>query len=234
MFHLIKLEIKKYKLYRYVLPAVICIIGVIAFLTMSFITTLVDSRQAMDTYENTLRMIQVIMTQIFIIFSAVLTTKIIMDEYKNRTILNMFTYPINRKEIIIAKLLVIVLFTMIAILIGDLVCTAYVMILDSFVNVVSGNFDLKYFLIGVLLTSVAMGGILSLIPFSIGIILKKSGVATLITSVIIAVVLQPIIIGNSSLLSTLIKLIIVLIIVWGISFYVLKNQINKIENNYVE
>ena len=216
MFHLIKLEIKKYKLYRYVLPAVICIIGVIAFLTMSFITTLVDSRQAMDTYENTLRMIQVIMTQIFIIFSAVLTTKIIMDEYKNRTILNMFTYPINRKKIIIAKLLVIVLFTMIAILIGDLVCTAYVMILDSFVNVVSGNFDLKYFLIGVLLTSVAMGGILSLAPFSIGI------------------VLQPIIIGNSSLVSTLIKLIIVLIIVLGISFYVLKNQINKIENNYVD
>ncbi len=163
-----------------------------AFVTRSFITTLSDKLQEMDTYESTLWMINVLVTGTFLVFSSVLTVKIIIGEYKNRTILVMFSYPISRKKIIIAKLTIICIFTITSILIGDLLCTAYVIGLDSIIDVVKGNFNFAYFSMSILFGSVIMGGILSLVPFALGII-KKSGPATIITAILIIVLMQPII-----------------------------------------
>ena len=131
MFDLIKLEFKKYKLQRYILAAIICIVAIMASMTSDFVK---DSNRAIDTGNTMLRNLRMsimIVTITFIIFSAVLTAKIMISEYKNKTILVMFTYPISRRKIIISKMLIVVGFTMISILIGDLVCSSYMIILNS-------------------------------------------------------------------------------------------------------
>lgn len=229
MLQLVKLELKKYKLKRYIIEAIICIFCIMAFVTMSFITTLSDPLQQMDTYESTLWMINVLVTGTFLVFSSVLTAKIIIGEYKNKTILVMFSYPINRKKIIIAKLTIIFIFTITSILIGDLLCTAYVIGLDSIIDVVKGNFSFAYFSTSILFGSVVMGGILSLVPFAFGMI-KKSGPATIVTAILIVVLMQPIIGKNPNLNSTILKLSIIAILSLITVIYTLRKQVDALEN----
>src|SRR4029453_6249509 len=47
----------------------------------------------------------------FIVFTSVLMSKLILDEYKNRTISVLFTYPIPRSRIIFAKLILLCTFS---------------------------------------------------------------------------------------------------------------------------
>ncbi|MFD0825028.1 ABC transporter permease [Neobacillus sp. M.A.Huq-85] len=58
---------------------------------------------------------------VFIVFAAVLISKMIIQEFRNRTILIMFSYPINRKKILSAKLILIVWMTFIAMTISHIV-----------------------------------------------------------------------------------------------------------------
>ena len=56
----------------------------------------------------------------FIIFGAVLIAKLIIDEYKNKTILLMFSYPINRKKIMISKLAITAILTFITVILSNI------------------------------------------------------------------------------------------------------------------
>ena len=229
MFHLIKLELKKYKLYKYIFFAFLCIIGILTYITITnLFTQKIIERNT--TYEMIFWMVDVIVIGTFVIFSAVLITKIIMDEYKNRTILLLFTYPINRKKVILAKLIIVIIFTIIVLLIGNLVCTGYMIILESVTQGIKGNFNLRHFIIVGPIISVIMGIILSLVPFVIG-ILKKSGIVTIVTAVIIAAFMPKIISKNTNLIinekAIFIEFAVILIILVISMFYVFKKEINN-------
>lgn len=230
MLQLIKLEIKKYKLNGYIKGVIIAIIGIMAFLTMSFIDNKINSPQNLDTYKSVIWMINVLSTDVFLIFSASITAKIIIGEYKNKTILVMFAYPINRKKIILSKLIIVVVFAMACILIGDILCILYAVILDSIIDVVSGNFSFKYIYDASLsfLGFTIMGGILSLMPFTIG-MKKKSVPSTIVTAVIISVLMQPVIGHEPQVKETFIKLIIITLITLILTTYTIIKDINNID-----
>lgn len=233
MLNLIKLEIKKYKLSKYIITAIISIIGIMAFITMFAFTGLADPSGEMETYTNALWIINILVTGTFIIFSSVLTSKIVIGEYKNRTILMMFSYPIDRKKIMGAKLFISVVWTIIGIIIGNILCTAYLVILDSIIDVVAGSFSMYYFSGVLLFGSAIMSGILSLIPFAFGMI--KKSVPTTIVSAILIVVLMPQIIGRDrELISILIKLAIITIVTAVIVINALRKQIDNIDNIDIE
>ena len=94
-----KLEIKKYKLTKYIKGIFIATVCIIAFITVSLIDSMTDPKQTKDTYDSIIRMLNLLVTGTFVIFSSVLTAKYIIGEYKDRTILLMFTYPIKREKI---------------------------------------------------------------------------------------------------------------------------------------
>ena len=58
----------------------------------------------------------------FIIFAATLISELIISEFKDKTITVLFMYPISRKKLMAAKLLVIMLFTFFAIVISKCFC----------------------------------------------------------------------------------------------------------------
>ncbi|MEW9095505.1 MAG: ABC transporter permease [Clostridiaceae bacterium] len=230
MLQLIKLEVKKYKLKRYIKGVIIAILCIMAFLTMSFIDTISHPQQEMDTYKSVLWMINVLVTGTFLIYSSALMAKIIIGEYRDKTILVMFSYPINRRKLIFTKLFIVVLFTMSCILIGNVLCTLFVVILDSFVDVVAGSFNLSYissFMI--FLGSVFMGGILSLLPFTFG-MRKRSVASTIVSAVLIVCLMQPIIGRDPDLRNTLIKLIIIAVVSISVAVHTLRKEISNIDN----
>lgn len=72
-----KLEIRKYRLKKYIKGIFIAILCIIAFITISLIDSMTDPEQTKDTYESTLRMINLLVSGTFLVYSSVLIAKYI-------------------------------------------------------------------------------------------------------------------------------------------------------------
>ena len=162
MKHLMKLEIKKYKLTKYIKGIFIATVCIIAFITVSLIDSMTDPKQTKDTYDSIIRMLNLLVTGTFVIFSSVLTAKYIIGEYKDRTILLMFTYPIKREKIILTKLAMVCSFTGISIAISYALCVVYVTIAEAIFDVTASTITLELIIYGIkeMIISVILGSVL--------------------------------------------------------------------------
>ena len=77
----------------------------------------------------------------FTIFAAVLISRIIIGEYKSKTINILFTYPINRKKIMVAKLAIVVIFTFTTMVISSIFLDFSLFILNIFVNFIQDSIN---------------------------------------------------------------------------------------------
>lgn len=59
---------------------------------------LTQDQMAMADAGSTLLLLGTFVRSVFIVFAGVLIAKLIIGEYKNRTITVMFTYPVSRKN----------------------------------------------------------------------------------------------------------------------------------------
>ena len=161
---------KKYKLTKYIKGIFIATVCIIAFITVSLIDSMTDPKQTKDTYDSIIRMLNLLVTGTFVIFSSVLTAKYIIGEYKDRTILLMFTYPIKREKIILTKLAMVCSFTGISIAISYALCVVYVTIAEAIFDVTASTITLELIIYGIkeMIISVILGSVLSLFPYIIG------------------------------------------------------------------
>lgn len=117
----------------------------------------------------------------FLIFEAYLISSIVIDEFKKRTINQLFSYPISKKKIIWSKIIVVILISLICQLAAHFTIqfaikiityfngTQYFFVFNSFLN-------LFYTTLGIVL--------IGLFPFVFGMI-KYSVVVTILTSLIL-------------------------------------------------
>ncbi len=124
---------------------------------------------------------------IFIVFAGVLISRLVIEEYNDKTISLMFTYPISRKKLISSKLLIIICFTFFSILLSRIFATVVLTMLDNSLNFIEGDITfqmiIEHFRNTILYDFSASG--ISLFPLFLG-MLKKSVRTTIITSIIIA------------------------------------------------
>ena len=232
MLQIIKLEIKKYKLKKYIKGVFAAIFCIMAFLTMSFVDNKTRTPNDLDTWQSVVLMANVLSTYVFLIFSSALTAKIIIGEYKDRTILVMFSYPVDRKKLIIAKLIIVVVFAATCILISDMLCISYAVILDSIIDVVAGNFSFSYISDAYLifLGFISAGGVLALLPFAVG-MRKKSVPSTVLTAVVVSALMQPVLGGKyATLQGTVVKFIVVALVSFRAAAYTVMKKINSIDS----
>lgn len=180
------LELKKVKMAVYVRGALLSnliLMGIIASVVFTSIPELdIDSR----SYVFLFSMVDSLVKSIFIVFSAVLLSKFVIDEYKNKTMMLMFMYPINRKKLMISKLLIVMSFTFAAIVLSNAFLDVFIVILNKFVGL--SNESLTPALISGAALNALVSGITSmgmgLIPLFFG-MRKKSVPATIVSSVIL-------------------------------------------------
>ncbi|MCY7911674.1 ABC transporter permease [Bacillus haynesii] len=123
MLNLIKLEFKKTKLGWYYKGAVIanlCILGLLCLIG-SEEKNLTQGQMSMADAASMLQFIGIFVRSVFIVFAGVLIAKLVIGEYKNRTITVMFTYPVSRKKLIAAKLLLIGGLTFLTMIVSELI-----------------------------------------------------------------------------------------------------------------
>jgi ABC-type transport system involved in multi-copper enzyme maturation permease subunit len=184
---LMKLEMRKVKMWRYVKGAVIANIVIIALLALMIFASRSEGDIEFNSFTFTFSMVDTVVKATFIIFASVLLARFIIEEYKSNTITVLFMYPINRKKLIAAKLLIVVLFTFISTVLSNIFIDFVLCVINNFYNFIPDKLNASIILTSFMTISfnaVASTG-MALIPLYFG--MRKKSVPTTIVSAIIIV-----------------------------------------------
>ena len=187
MLHLMKLELKKFKLGWYVKRAIIANIVILALMIFVSIIAQVEGDAEIRNPETILLMASTIVRATFIIFGSVLIARLIIGEYKNKTILLMFSYPINRKKMMASKLAITAIVTFITVIVSNILVVGIFFGIDSYFSILPNSFTVDQLVqegIKLVPLAIATAG-MSLIPLYFG--MRKRSVPTIIVSSLIVV-----------------------------------------------
>ncbi|PEM27880.1 ABC transporter permease [Bacillus wiedmannii] len=199
MLRLMKLEMKKFKLGWYVRGAIIANIAILALMILMSIVAQVEGDPEIRDPQMILLTASTLVRATFIIFGSVLIARLIISEYKNKTILLMFSYPINRRKMMSSKLAIIAIVTFITVILSNILVVGVFFGIDSYFSILPNSFtidQLKQEGINLVPLAIATAGI-SLIPLYFG--MRKRSVPTTIVSSLIVVSIA---INNTPMFST--------------------------------
>ncbi len=222
MLNIIKLELKKYKLSGLIKGALIATSIIFLIVALLFFVK-VDDELSFENVNDALILIDTAVRSVFIIYAASLISKLVIDEFKSKTISILFMYPVNRKKILIAKLLIIAIFTFVSIIFANTVLAILFYLINSIHPTLEDTFTLaliKKHSLTVLMNALSATG-MSLIPLFFG--MRKYSVPATIISSIILVSLFSSNSGGKSLNDIVIIPITLAIIGVLIAFFSIKN-----------
>ncbi|WCN36317.1 ABC transporter permease [Aneurinibacillus uraniidurans] len=186
MFHLIKLEIRKFTLHQYIKKVVIADVIILLLLCFIQFADRSDGTVTFVNYDMAFSSITKMTRATFMIFAAVLLAKLIIDEYKTKTIALMFMYPIKRKKLMIAKLLIVGSFTFVTIFLSSVLIGLGFYVVDYFFHLVPTKLTNEIIVTNLVhtCTNALLSACISLLPLYFG--MRKKSVPTII---IVAVVI---------------------------------------------
>ncbi|MED0958386.1 ABC transporter permease [Bacillus paramycoides] len=186
MLRLMKLELKKFKLGWYVRGAIIANIAILALMISTSVVAQVEGDPEIRDPQMILLMASTLVRATFIIFGSVLIARLIISEYKNKTILLMFSYPINRREMMSSKLAITAIVTFITVILSNILVVGVFFGIDSYFSILPNSFTVDQLIqegINLVPLAIATAGI-SLIPLYFG-MRKRSVPATIVSSLIV-------------------------------------------------
>ncbi|ARJ24105.1 ABC transporter permease [Bacillus sp. ISL-8] len=191
MFKLMKLEWKKHKLSSYFKGVAICIIAIFAAVSLMALGMKGEGDAAITDFTKYMILANLVIRITFIIFSSVILSRLVIDEYKNKTMQLLFMYPLQRKVVMGAKLAIVFSFCFVSTIIATFIISLLLFCMNP--------------MMGLLETPVTMGEIISTVPATFinafmisGISLiplffgmrKKSAPTTITSAVIIAMIIN--------------------------------------------
>lgn len=228
MLKLMKLEMKKIKMSGYIKGAFFSAIGILVMLFVFMFIDKIEGLKVLTDYNEVFLVIDIMVRVTFVIFASVLISRLIINEYKDNTISILFTYPINRKKLLMSKLLIVLVFTFFAIIISNIFVDSILIIINSVYNIIPDNVTMnvinKNFVM--IITNALSSSGMSLIPLYFG-LRKKSVSATIISSILIATAINSNNIGFS--LSSIVAIPISLAILGVLVAYLSIRNIEKVD-----
>ena len=217
MLKLIKLERKKNNIFKYIRNAVITT-AIIIF----FIVIMAGELETGDTVQIYGKSMLTTATELFvhmayIVFTGVMLAVFIVGAYEKKTMNLMFSYPINRKRILLSEMAAVWIFNYIAMVVSKLLIYVVLILTRSFtgISMTGISFGELSFWLNVLLSSAAMVSV-SYISLPIGLKMKSSK-ATIVSSVVIVCFTQGNI-GSATLVNN-IPFFVVLFVIAIVSVY---------------
>lgn len=186
MLKLMALEIRKNKLKNLFKGVHIVNFSILAFMILVAFIDRSEGEGMITSYQDMFEGLYVFVKSAYIIFASVLISKLIIDEYKNNTITLLFMYPISRKKLMAAKIIIVFLFTFVNIIVSYIALGAILLGINSFVDLIPGELTLQLItseLIKTVVSAFYAAGI-ALIPLYIG-MKKKSVPATIVSAVLV-------------------------------------------------
>ncbi|MGN7402687.1 ABC transporter permease [Cytobacillus praedii] len=184
MLQIMKLEWNKNQMTRYFKTFVCCILGIYGFVTLIAI----DSGD-MGSFQEFMSLITVITNITFMIFGSVILSRLVISEFRTKTMQVLFTYPIQRKKLLLAKLILAYTFTTGSLLIGICLMQVTTLFLQPSLGLFAGTITWQEIVATFpkTVTNAFSMGAIALIPLFFG--MRKKSTATTITSAVIIGVL---------------------------------------------
>ncbi|UYX51317.1 ABC transporter permease [Bacillus thuringiensis] len=191
MLRLMKLEWKKHKLSNYFKSVAICIIAIFAAVSLMGLGAKDEVDAALTDFTKYMTLANIFIRMTFLIFSSIILSRLVIDEYKNKTIQLLFMYPLQRKMLMRAKLAIVFGFCFVS----TVIATVIINLLIFFFNPIMGLLETPVTIGQIIATipatfisAVMISGI-SLIPLFFG-MRKKSTPTTITSAVIIAMIIN--------------------------------------------
>lgn len=189
MFKLIKLELKKNKIEESIKSSVkATVILSLIFLFSMYITFKTGDKSLINNFDA---IVQIAVRCVFTIFASVLIAHYVIDEYNNKTINLMFMYPIKRRDIMLAKFIVIFIFTFVSMVLSNIFIHIILYTFNIFTNFIDGRLVLYASFTSfmkVIIDSI-LYSFLSFITLFVGMIKKKTS-SVIVTGIIIMSILN--------------------------------------------
>jgi len=191
MLHLVKLELKKGSLRGYILGALIAYAAIAGLLMLMYF---VKDEPTGSTFKNQADMLSAVNTLVgatFIVYASALLSKLVISEFKDRTMTLLFAYPVSRKQLIFAKLSIVFVWCFVAIVLGNVLLDALMLTVNHFVGDLAsdlGATNLVHQFGHVILQAIGAAG-MSLLPLVIG-LPRRSVAATIVSSIFIVAIVS--------------------------------------------
>ncbi|MCG3088572.1 ABC transporter permease [Sporosarcina cyprini] len=186
MWQLLKLEWRKHRMSRYFLSFFSCIVGIYGFVIFAALSSKHDIDGLMASYQEFLTLVTLLTNITFIILGGVILSRVIISEFRTKTINVLFTYPIRRKVLMLSKLLLVFTVTTVGLFLGTWIMQVLTYFLQPSLGLFEGTFTMQEMLATIpkTVTNAIMMGAIALIPLYFG-MRKKSTSATITSAVII-------------------------------------------------
>lgn len=200
---LIRLELRRTNFRTYAISALIIAVIMLGFLYLLAYAPMLETNDAdmkiFSGYENLIPLYGVLNMTVFCVLAAVIYSKLIIEEYSGKRPILLFSYPINRKKIMLSKLCIVFVFTVIAMFISNFLIFIIFGVSEKFLHLVSGDFTYS-----IMFQAIETTLIMSLSAASIGIIavgigfIKKSVPTTIVSAILIASLMCNIVANTTS------------------------------------
>lgn len=236
MLQLIKLECKRNEIRSYILVAIVLSIAILGLCYFFALVAYIKPEEAqvntaITTYGYVFNMVHLISLASFSVFSAVLFSKFIIEEYKGDSLFLLSLYPVSRRKVFFSKIILCMALTLLFSITSQFFVYLIFMLTESITPIMT-NDVFKWELLISLLPNIFLVGLQSVLVGAIAMrigFINRSLPTTIISSVIISVVFCNILtIGNATVLN------FVTIALYTIMFIVIINQSNKVDSMELE
>ncbi|NFL96511.1 bacitracin ABC transporter permease [Clostridium botulinum] len=185
MKHLIKLELERFPLKPHLLGVILANIIILALsvsVSSIFATTSMQSIPSglPPLQLSTIAIAKLLIKTTLIVWQSVLIATIIVEEYQSKTIMLLYTYPINRKKMIVAKITLVCGIMLAFYLSSEVFQHIAIYIFSRYISFITYQLDNILIQLVIIVSAILLG----LVPLYIGII-RKSTIATIVSSLII-------------------------------------------------
>lgn len=181
---LIQIEIKKIGLGNFFKQVLFANFGIVLVVLMTTLTVSFSDGQMIPQI-MTVSIIDTLVKSVFIVWQSVLIAILIVEEFRSKTVLVLFSYPIKRQMILLSKLLLIFALILSAMIFSQILQNSVFWWLGQLIPFIKYQISaLEILQISITtMTAIAMG----MAPLYIG-ILNKSTVATVVSSIAIVII----------------------------------------------
>lgn len=188
---LLKLELKKNKIRTYLMATFIITITMLGFLYLLAYAPMLEPNDpdmaVFSGFINLIPLFSALNAAVFCVLSAVMYSKFIIEDYTEKRVILLFSYPVSRKKIMLSKLSVVSIFIIASTTISNIMIFLIFGISNQFIHLVNEKFTVP-----VMIHAVETTLTMSIVAASIGIIsagigfIKKSVPATIVSAVLIS------------------------------------------------
>ena len=191
MCNLIALELKRNRLRPYHIATLICGLTMLGFQYLMAAIPYMDptepDAELFSQYPFLMGITCLVCMAIFSILSAVMASRFVVEEYSRKRAILLLSYPISRKKVLCAKLVLVFAYTVGAMLLCGAVIQAVFFLTESLFPLCSDQLTINMFLqsLGFLLSCSILAGLLGVVSLWFG-FRKKSVSMTIVASVVLA------------------------------------------------